>query len=408
MAWANNEGAPYYRPVAPEVPVAPREPQGERLGGNLLTAMTQAALARERAQIEQEQNLRSADLAAQTLELKKQDLKQDYELKKILYGSYQTNAEANQTRATSALERITGEATRRQEVNDELIATNDKIKSEPEYKFISDQSNLDKDPVGYWANYRRFSENHASDVMSIAPDIIKQVKPLVDQQKIPFREGARWVPGGEMEIDGKTKTVPGHFENSGAEVRDVTVWQLAERYKDAKPGPERDQILHGLMAAGQQKIATSIEKFHKKDSVEGERAMTRKKNVFSVSDKAQKILDAGEKTDFSHGKDVTPEIFTEKYKKGGAMGVDYNGSGNPDYVDPNEEARLRLESEQTIPIEPDDISTPTSSAKPAGFTPTPTDVTLQQARNALAANPRARDEIVRRLQARNINPALLA
>lgn len=76
----SNEGTPYYRAPAPEVPVAPREPQGERLGGNILSAMTQMALARERAKIEEQQNLLTADLQAKRLGFEREHLAQTYDL----------------------------------------------------------------------------------------------------------------------------------------------------------------------------------------------------------------------------------------------------------------------------------------------------------------------------------------
>jgi hypothetical protein len=395
----------YHEPVAP---VLPRENDAAKLIASttdtVVGSFLRAATARKQADLEREKMAQDGALTLQGLELKRQELKQDYDLKREYYGILGSRAGEVESARKSAFMRAVEEAERRQRVNDELMRTNEKIKSEPEYKIIADHSNLDKDPVGYWAAYRRFSENHASDVLSIAPDLVKQVKPLLDQQKIPFQEGARWVEGAEITDDkGEKKTAPGHFDTSSATKLEVPVWQVAERYKEARDPEQKKQILWGLMAAGQHKVASSFESIEK-DGQE----FVRKKNVFSVSDPAQKILDAGERTDFSHGADKTPEMLTEKYKKGGALGVDYGagGNANPDYIDPNEEAAHRMETEQSIPVEPAALPDQ-SSARPAGFAPTKTDQILNYARKALAANPDARDEIARRLAGMNINPRLL-
>lgn len=80
MAFQDTAPVPYYRPVEPTVPVAPKYPQGDMLGGNLIAAMAQRAIAAERAKIDQEQMLQQADIAAKRLDFDRDRLGQDADL----------------------------------------------------------------------------------------------------------------------------------------------------------------------------------------------------------------------------------------------------------------------------------------------------------------------------------------
>lgn len=77
-----NEGVPYHPPVAPDVPTAPRLPQGDMVGSTLINAWVHAALGREQAKLEQEKTLQTADLAARELQHKDQWEQMKYEVDK--------------------------------------------------------------------------------------------------------------------------------------------------------------------------------------------------------------------------------------------------------------------------------------------------------------------------------------
>lgn len=407
MPFQTQDPVPFYHPVAPEVPVPHQMPQGDLIGGNIVAAFTQRAIASEKAQLDQQQNLQNADLDAQKLDLAKTNSANDFQLKKILYGSYQTNADANYQRATRATKSLMDDTQQKQMIQDKLLQYNDKVKQEPEFKQFTDVKNWDEDPVGTNAAFLRFQDNHRSDVMSVASDTIHQFGRLADQQKIPYHDGAVFVPAHNVTVIKndipQTTKVDGAFDYTGSSRKDVPVWQIAKSYAETKEGsPERQKILWGLMAAGQDKIAESLiqtgtepttvdDPKHPGQKIPTTRDVLVHKRVIGVSERAQKILDAAGKTDFSRGTDQTPEIFTEKYKSKQPLGIDYN---NPDQSGP------------TLP-EPDlpplQGTEPTSSIG----APTNTDVTLSHAKAALAANPQARDEIVKRLAGMQIDPKLL-
>lgn len=448
MAW-NIQGQPfqYHQPVAPEVPVA------DNTGAKIISAgasagieaFTRMALANKQAQLEREKMIQDADLAAKGLELRKQELALDYDLKKKLYGSYETNAEANKAKAIGGVARFVEERDRRNMMEQEALAFNDSIRAEPEYQSVTNPTYMAEHPVEWAADFRRFQDNHASDQVSIAADVIKRYKPLADKQTVPFREGAVWQPGhdGLPDKDGAIPHVPGRFETKDSVLRHIPVYQLAERYKQAKPdSPEQKQILWGLMAAGQQQIATKLEETGQYIDEEKTDEKTKKKytlrtqvvqrqNVFSVTPEIKKKLDAGEKADFSRGSDRTPEMFRAKYKKGGAMGVDYSGNLEQQIqendqnmplpqADPGatstragqlrdqraiDEANEAPQDYSTsIPVEPGALPD-VSSATPT-FEPTQTDTYLQHARNALAAGA-PRELVAQRLASLHIDPNLL-
>lgn len=94
MAYGSPETpVPFYRPVAPEIAQVRPLPEGDLLGGNLIAAFTQRAIAAENAKIDQQRMLQTADLAAKQLSFDREKLGDDYELRSKALGIDQQRAD---------------------------------------------------------------------------------------------------------------------------------------------------------------------------------------------------------------------------------------------------------------------------------------------------------------------------
>jgi hypothetical protein len=406
MAWnIPSEGTPYYRPVEPITPVAPREPQGERLGGNLLTAMTQAAIARERAQLEQQQQLLTADLQAKELGLRQEKLGQDYELgkqelglKSKYYDTLATNASTNATRAQSALERITQQARDRADFEQQISKLSSDVDARAKELGINDPESQTRNPIGFAAAIQKIKgEFPNAPLYTGIPDRFKAWQAIADQQTIPVKYGAQY--------DSEEKVW------RGGETRQRPIWQV---YRDLHNPDTQETTIDALAAMGHLKTEPSgtvpisgtlkNAKWYQRSSFSADVPET----TTTWDGVVANIIKQGDKADWKPGVSRMP-TFVPKGTRGQAVKF-----GDKIY-DPRTSAAGRAsQTDVTAAVDavgneaplPDPDLPPdntVSSAAPPDE-PTQTDVLLQQARRA-AGMPNADVEGIKGwLRQNNIDP----
>lgn len=396
MAYGSSEApVPFYRPEAPVIPQVHPMPQGDLLGGNLIAAFTQRAIAAERTRIEQQQFLQNADLAAKHLELEKVKNSNDYELRKILYGSYTTNAEANRINAEARLRKTVSDVQDANDTQTQYINLTNDAKARAKEMHLDDPNRMTYDPVGFAADLQRFN-----DEFGLAPDDtgiparIKAWQTKADQQTVPLKFGAKQDP------DDPSKLI-------GGETIQVPIWKIARGLQD--PG-EYQLYKDALIASGhitQEEIETPapdsrniFTKFFAKKP-EPIRTKQEKYDPFAAD-----VFGKAKAVDFSPSKSRVPTFVPKtRVQKMGADVYDERttpaGRASPQSV---EDAANELNNEAPLP-EPD--LPPTTSAIPASaLEPTSTDQTIAKAKLALSrgASPAA---IADRLRKMNIDPSTL-
>lgn len=368
------DGVPYHAPVAPVVPVAPQIPEGERIGSSLLGAFTHAAIARRQADLEQQKMVQDADLTARKLTLAEKAQNQDYDLKKMYYGILQENADSLGEYRRTALGRTVDAATARLKAEQEQQKYQDTI-TENDNRFQQARSDLKiddpkfqtDDPAGWISNVRELQHRFGTAQVGAVPDQLKGLQSQVDQIKVPFYPDASF-DGKNFIHDSKTPSM-------------VPLEQIIQQYQD----PDlRDHVESGLIAAGHGSIAQTLKEKHwfKPDEV------TLKPTLDTYG---KKVL---RKVDLNRGTPEVPPVLQRKDN----VRVEKYGQGSGGSGKSVQEQSNDLNNEAPLP----------KGKTSLNFTPTRTDQTLQHARNALAANPGARDEIMRRLASMSINPSLLS
>lgn len=372
-----DQGVPYYgKPVEPDVPVAPKEPQGERIGSSLLSAMVQGALGRERAQIEREQMVQAADISAKDMDLKRQQLGMQHEYQMGVLKARALNSDLALKSHATIIGRMAQVASDRYERDQRQNAFDDKA--------MQDAGKLN-DPT-YWADkpidaadkFLDWSGRYGSAVEGRVPRQMKEWQAKADLTKITQRVGAQWDNAKDQWTGGKTVSRP--------------AVQVLEEWKH-NPN-ERPRMTQELLAAGN---TTSVEHLN---------------NVTKQQTKTTKNM-------FGFGATVGTEDVSEPFvQKTRSTGMDATTQG---YLDKTNNLKLTPGENQVPPdlqtkyhkgmpappaYDPPDI--PDAPLPDTSYnTPTKTDITLQHARNALAANPQARGTIEQRLSSMGIDPVHL-
>jgi len=384
------EGIPHHPLVAPEVPSVKPMPQGEMIGSSLLAAFVHRAIASEQASLEQQRAMQSADMEARRLELARKAEADNFEIAKENAASLATYRDIM---APINLRRITGAQDEKLKAAADYGNYQDTI-NENDSRFdgavrdlkLADATFQMNDPVGWIENYNELKNRFGTAVAGKIPRALKSLDVQADQLKVPFIQGAKTVTG----TDGKVGWIG---SGDGKPIR-VPIEQIVRQWQN----PDlRESLENGLIAAGHGSFVDDLND------------KTRKIPTLDKYGNAL-LLKAG-KAQLNRGKNEVPKVLTrpantrvERYGGG-------NGSG-----DQTQQAADRMDTEESIPVEPEDITTPTGDDTDQGpkqgslgpkFTPAKTDVVLQHARNALAANPGARGQILQRLQGMGISPDLL-
>ncbi len=405
MAWnTNDQGVPYYgKPVEPDVPVAPREPPGERIGSSLLSAMVQGALGRERAQIEREQMVQHADLAAQELQLRRDKMGQDFDLSKkelalksTLYDAHQVNAATNATRAETALSRTLQLSRDRAEVEQQVTKLNSDVDGRAKELGLTDPSFQTKDPLGFAAGIQKIkSEFPNAPLYTGIPDRFKGWQTIADQQTIPIKYGAVYDDNKKAWSGGETRVKP--------------IWQV---YRDLHNPETQDTTIQALAAAGHlgsEPSAPTPVSGTLKDTKWYERSSFSQDvpTTTTTWDKlVSNLIKQGDKADWTPGVSRMPTFVPKGTREQAAK------YGDTIY-DPRTTAAGRASPQDSFaagntvgdqaPLPEPDLPPSTVSASE----PTQSDVLLQQARRA-ASMPNANvDGIKGWLQKNNIDPAQL-
>jgi hypothetical protein len=142
------------------------------------------------------------------------------------------------------------------------------------------------------------------------------------------------------------------------------------------------------------------------------------KNVPVLDAYGNALLNKAGKVDLSRGKNEVTDVLTrpsntrvERFGQGADSGYsgslpDNSGVTLPD----NSGSGISTEEPDVLPgndAEDQIDAGPKQGSLQPTFTPTNTDIMLQHARNALAANPNARAQILQRLQGMGISPDYL-
>jgi hypothetical protein len=396
MAWnIPDRPVPFYPLIAPEVPVAPKFQPGESLGGTLLSAMTQRAIARERAQLEQQQQLQNADLQAKELAMRQEKMGQDHELgkreldlKSKYYDVLATNAGTNATRAETAMTRLLQQNADRAEFEDQVANLNSDVDRRAKELGLTNPELQTKNPIGFAAAVKKIKEEFPNPPLYTGiPDRFKGWQSIADQQQIEVKYGATY--------DSEDKS----WKGGGVKMKPV--WQV---YRDLHNPETQETTINALAAMGHLKTEPSgsvkIAGELKNTGLFERGRFSRDVPATSTTwdDVVSNIMKQGDKADWTPGVSRMPTFVPKSSRSQAAKFGDtiYNprttaaGRASQPAV---EEAASALGEESALPspdLPPDE--------------PTQTDTLLQQARRA-AAMPGANIEGIKGvLRQNNVDP----
>lgn len=377
--------------VAPQIADVKPLPQGDMIGSALLSAFVHRAIASEQANLEQQRNMQAADAEARRLELAKKSEADQYEVAKYNAQSLERyRASYNPgMRAKQATDDKIAKAQAYQTYQDTVEENDNRFDNaiKYEYPILVDAKKQAEDPVGWIQAYHDATNRFGSAVVGKVPRQLGALKAQADQMKVPF------VHGAELVQDPATKSWGWTGANNG-KIDQVPLEQIVRQWQNPQL---RDSLSKGLVAAGHGSIV---------DVLEGKNV----KKTPTLDKYTNDILLKAGKLEFNRGKNEVPEVLTrptntrvEQYGGGGAgdqsMGVESL---------PAEAPTTGISEEPDIlPATNEDLGPLSGSLNQPRFTPTDTDQTLMHARNALAANPGAKPQIMSRLVAMGIPPDLL-
>lgn len=242
---------PYYKPVEPVVPT-PDNTAAKLISEGTATALqafTHMAIARRQAELEQQKQLQDADLESRKLNILEQHGDEEFQLKKQLYDTYQTGADARLTTAKANLARFTSMAKARQDIQEKQQMFSDKVEADKKNLGLDDP-NLQNDPVAFGLALDKF-QSHWGQAPPTAgvKDQIAYYKNIADQQTIPVRFGAVKDPDKGW-IGPEAKAVP-----------------IRQIFNGLRNPETQDGWLNGLMAAG---LVTGKEEMVDKKTADGQ------------------------------------------------------------------------------------------------------------------------------------------
>ena len=245
---------PYYPIVQPELPKADNT-AASIISNNATTGVSilaRAALANQQAQLEHEQMLQTADMAAKKLQVDREAIaqKSDYE-NRMIDEYYKPLVAAKATADAKGAAKQLAINTAYNEYQSKISDLDQNAKKVADDLKLNDPNFQAKYPVEYADAYKTFEDKLGHAVVGIAPEMLKQYKSKMDQQTVPYIEGGVYLPPGIV-ADPKTGIYgfsPGGLQDKTGSKKDVPVWQIAEKYKNADDFG-REAIIQGLIAAG--------------------------------------------------------------------------------------------------------------------------------------------------------------
>jgi len=398
MAWnTTNEGVPFHPLIAPETP-APSDTAARIISagtGPAISGFVQMAIARERAQLEQQHQIQNADLQAKELAMRQEKMGQDHELgkreldlKSKYYDVLATNAGTNATRAETAMTRLLQQNGDRAEFEDQVATLNSDVDTRAKELGLTNPELQTKNPIGFAAAVKKIKEEFPNPPLYTGiPDRFKGWQSIADQQQIPVKYGATYDSEGKSWKGGNEKMKP--------------VWQV---YRDLHNPDTQEATINALAAmghlktepAGSVKIAGELKNagLFERGRFSGDVPAT----STTWDDVVSNIMKQGDKADWTPGVSRMPTFVPKSSRAQAAKFGDtvYDplttaaGRAGQPAVD---EAVNSLGEESSLPspdLPPDE--------------PTQVDVLLEQARRA-AAMPGANIEGIKGvLRQNNVDP----
>jgi hypothetical protein len=269
---------------------------------------------------------------------------------------------------------------------------------------LADAGYQTNNPVDWIQSFSELKNRFGSAVVGKPPRAIKMLQADADKMTVP------WVPGAHLVQDPSTKEFGWQGSGNGRAIN-VPIEQIVRQYQNPQL---REGITNGLIAAGHGSLAESLgakTKFGFGD-------YAKVKNVPVLDAYGNALLNKAGKVDLSRGKNEVTDVLTrpsntrvERFGQGADSGYsgslpDNSGVTLPD----NSGSGISTEEPDVLPgndAEDQIDAGPKQGSLQPTFTPTNTDIMLQHARNALAANPNARAQILQRLQGMGISPDYL-
>lgn len=237
--------------VAPIVPDAQKN-LGATLAlqaiGQGLQASAQFARMRRESEMDILKLAEHERLAEEGMELEKQKMSQDFDIRQATLDSTRTLNEAHAAYYTAGAEAYaTGTKTAAQRAiafNQQRQALVDDVNGQASRLQLDDPNFATKNPVQFAANVMQFEDMFSLSPLPEVKNAISVYRRTADQQKIPIRMGATHDPVADKWEGGQTKTVP--------------IWQVVKNLQDPDT---QEETMNALMASGHTRIVEEFQDF---------------------------------------------------------------------------------------------------------------------------------------------------
>lgn len=264
----SNEGTPYYKPVAPEVP------QPDNTAAKIISAGTQAgvmgfvhmAIAAENAKNEQAAMLQRADLAAKELSQRATAQAQNYEVAKQnadtqekyrndWYNIYKENADTRRDQDSALFtektrQRMAAEDFGKNYVTTQTQTENSALQAATKLK-LNDERYRNDHPVEWLAAKDDFERRFGTAKVGAIPGMLNALNTQAKSMTVPFAQGA------EFDVStGKWTSVTPQGKVMASPVP-VPLTQIVSMWQDPT---QRQYVENGLIAAGHGHMVDQITK----------------------------------------------------------------------------------------------------------------------------------------------------